>query len=126
MLCVSLFVGAAASAFTARPMIAHAVAQRAVAPTMTGAFLALEALEPAVQSYVNIWVPLFEGAKAAGIAPEFLLHWGHGAAMSTVLFAMGGYGAYLGWQTRFGNGDVEYPLPSATRRANSTRSSWER
>merc|ERR1719478_277670 len=110
MLCVSLFVGAAASAFTARPMIAPAVAQRAVAPTMTGAFLALEAVEPAVQSYVNIWVPLFEGAKAAGIAPEVLLHWGHGGAMATVLFLMCGYGAFLGWQTRLGNGEEIYPL----------------
>merc|ERR1712023_403790 len=30
--------------------------------------------------------------------------------MATVLFATGGYGAFLGWQTRFGNGDQEYPL----------------
>ena len=30
--------------------------------------------------------------------------------MATVLFAMGGYGAFLGWQTRFGNGDQEYPF----------------
>merc|ERR1711871_1802543 len=74
------------------------------------AFLALDAVEPAITSYVNIWVPLFESAKAAGIAPDFLLHWGHGAAMSTVLFAMGGYGAYLSWQTRFGKGDEVYAL----------------
>ena len=30
--------------------------------------------------------------------------------MATVLFAMGGYGAFLGWQTRFGNGNTVYPL----------------
>ena len=77
---------------------------------MSAAFLALDAIEPAVSGYVNIWVPLFEGAKAAGLAPDFLLHWGHGAAMFTVLFAMGGYGSFLGWQTRLGNGDVEFPL----------------
>ena len=63
-----------------------------------------------VTSYVNIWVPLFEGAKAAGIAPDVLLHWGHGGAMATVLFLMGGYGAFLGWQTRFGNGGEVYAL----------------
>lgn len=80
------------------------------APSMSAAFLALDAIEPAVSSYVNIWVPLFEGAKASGLAPDFLLHWGHGAAMSTVLFAMGGYGSFLGWQTRLGNGDAEFPL----------------
>lgn len=77
---------------------------------MNGAFLALDAVEPAITSYVNIWVPLFEGAKAAGIAPEVLLHWGHGAAMGTVLVTMMGYGAFLGWQTRFGNGDQEFPF----------------
>ena len=73
-------------------------------------FLALDAVEPAVTSYVNIWVPLFESAKASGLAPDFLLRWGHGAAMTTVLFAMGGYGAFLGWQTRLGNGEEVYPL----------------
>ena len=77
---------------------------------MNAALLTLDAIEPAVSSYVAIWTPLFEGAKAAGIAPEWLLHWGHGGAMATVLFAMGGYGAFLGWQTRFGNGDTIYPL----------------
>lgn len=55
-------------------------------------------------------MPLFEGAKAAGIAPDFLLHWGHGGAMATVLFLMGGYGGFLGWQTRLGNGEEVYPL----------------
>jgi hypothetical protein len=30
--------------------------------------------------------------------------------MATVLFTMGGYGAFLGWQTRLGNGETVYPL----------------
>merc|ERR1712151_986303 len=75
-----------------------------------GAFLALDAMEPAVSSYVSIWTPLFVSAKDAGLAPDVLLHWGHGAAIATVLFAMGGYGAFLGWQTRVGNGATVYPL----------------
>lgn len=32
--------------------------------------------------------------------PEPLIHWGHPANMAVVLFAMGGYGSYLGWQIR--------------------------
>eukprot|EP00933_Yihiella_yeosuensis_P039346 TRINITY_DN3330_c0_g1_i5.p1 TRINITY_DN3330_c0_g1~~TRINITY_DN3330_c0_g1_i5.p1 ORF type:complete len:264 (-),score=42.74 TRINITY_DN3330_c0_g1_i5:102-797(-) len=67
-------------------------------------FIPLDAVEPAVSAYVSIWTPLFKSAKESGLAPDFLLHWGHGAAMGTVLLAMGGYGTYLGWQTRFGNG----------------------
>ena len=70
----------------------------------------LDAIEPAVSSYVAIWTPLFAQAKAAGIAPDFLLHWGHGAAMGTVLFTMGSFGTYLGWQTRLGNGDTKNAL----------------
>ena len=103
----------ASSGFTVAPAASAAVnrfAARSVQPNMNGAFLALEAVEPAVTSYVNIWVPLFESAKESGLAPDFLLHWGHGAAMSTVLFAMGGYGAFTGWQTRLGNGETVYPL----------------
>lgn len=75
-----------------------------------GAFLPLDAIEPAITSYVNIWTPYFQIAKESGLAPEFLLRWGHAAAMGTVLFLMGGYGAFLGWSTRLGNGEAIYPL----------------
>lgn len=73
-------------------------------------FVDLQAVEPAVSSYVNIWTPIFKSAKESGLAPDFLLHWGHAAAMGTVLLGMGGYGTFLGWQTRLGNGETVYPL----------------
>ena len=66
----------------------------------------LEILRPPVESYVNLWVPLFKVAPL----PEALLHWGHGSAMAIVLLAMGGTGSFLGWQIRLGNGDKKYPF----------------
>lgn len=59
---------------------------------------------------MNIWTPLFKSAQESGLAPEFLIHWGHAGAMATVLLAMGGYGTFLGWSTRLGNGSAVYPL----------------
>ncbi|KAL9182954.1 hypothetical protein ACHAXT_004233 [Thalassiosira profunda] len=66
---------------------------------------AFDPIKEPVQSYVDIWTPLFAQAKEAGLAPDFLLHWGHGAAMATVLLTMGTIGAYMGWQIRLGNGN---------------------
>ena len=43
-------------------------------------------------------------ANAAGQVPEFVTKYFHGLNMATVLLAMGGYGAYLGWEIRKGNG----------------------
>jgi hypothetical protein len=88
-----------------RPLVRSALL-RAAAPQMS----LLEPIRGPVESYIGIWTPMFEMAKEAGLAPEFLLHWGHGAAMSSVLLSMGLYGAYLGWQVRSGNGDETTPL----------------
>lgn len=32
--------------------------------------------------------------------PEVIVHWGHPVMMGTVIFVMGGYVAYAGWQSR--------------------------
>ena len=66
---------------------------------------AFDGIKEPVQSYVDIWTPMFKQASESGLMPDFLLHWGHGAAMASVLLSMGVIGAYLGWQIRFGNGE---------------------
>ena len=53
-------------------------------------------------------------ANAAGQVPEFVTRYFHGLNMATVLFAMGGYGAYLGWEIRKGNGgDATFGTPDS-------------
>jgi hypothetical protein len=47
---------------------------------------------------------MFHQIQDSGLLPDFLLHWGHGAAMGSVLLSMGLIGAYMGWQIRLGNG----------------------
>ena len=64
-----------------------------------------DAIKAPVQAYSDIWTPMFHQASEAGLLPDFLLHWGHGAAMASVLLSMGVIGAYMGWQIRFGNGE---------------------
>uniref|UniRef100_A0A061S7Q6 Uncharacterized protein n=2 Tax=Tetraselmis sp. GSL018 TaxID=582737 RepID=A0A061S7Q6_9CHLO len=66
-------------------------------------------------------VPVVSAIAAGGIAgalqpaadyfntlglPEWLIHWGHPANMTVVLFAMGGYGSWLGWQIRVGDDEA--------------------
>lgn len=60
-------------------------------------------LEP-LRDYVNFWAELFKPLNL----PEPLVHWGHGAAMTTVLVAMGGIGTFLGWKIRQGDGAAQY------------------
>lgn len=74
------------------------------APSSSPTMSMLDPLKDPLQAYADIWVPGFKWAQEAGIAPEFLIHWGHPAAMATVLLTMASYGTYLGWQTRLGNG----------------------
>ena len=71
---------------------------------------AFEGIREPIQSYVNIWTPMFKQASESGLVPDFLLHWGHGAAMGSVLLSMGLIGAYTGWQIRLGNGEEVTPL----------------
>ncbi len=90
------------------PVPTSLVARKGGILTETALNSVFEGVRGPVENYVGIWTPLFVQAKEAGLAPDFLIHWGHGAAMSTVLFAMGGIGAFLGWQVRMGNADGEY------------------
>eukprot|EP00638_Chattonella_subsalsa_P008771 CAMPEP_0117758402 /NCGR_PEP_ID=MMETSP0947-20121206/15356_1 /TAXON_ID=44440 /ORGANISM="Chattonella subsalsa, Strain CCMP2191" /LENGTH=165 /DNA_ID=CAMNT_0005578581 /DNA_START=269 /DNA_END=766 /DNA_ORIENTATION=+ len=61
---------------------------------------------PALDSYLNLFVPTLKSLNL----PAPLIHWFHGANMATVLFAMGGYGTYLGWNIRSGNGDGDVAM----------------
>jgi hypothetical protein len=47
---------------------------------------------------------MFRTAVDMGL-PKFILQWGHGAAMSSVLLSMGLIGSWMGWQIRGGNGE---------------------
>lgn len=71
---------------------------------------AFDGIKEPVQSYVDIWTPMFKQASESGLVPDFILHWGHGAAMASVLLSMGVIGAYMGWQIRLGNGEEVTPL----------------
>eukprot|EP00929_Paragymnodinium_shiwhaense_P090792 TRINITY_DN508_c0_g1_i1.p2 TRINITY_DN508_c0_g1~~TRINITY_DN508_c0_g1_i1.p2 ORF type:complete len:242 (-),score=41.87 TRINITY_DN508_c0_g1_i1:345-1010(-) len=109
--CLMAFAGFASHAFTGMnsgaPRNMARTARMAAEPDK---FLDLSGVEGPVTDYVNIWVPMFKSAQEAGIAPEALIHWGHAGAMGMVLLAMGGFGSFLGWQIRLGNGATVYPL----------------
>jgi Protein of unknown function (DUF4079) len=91
------------------PFKAHNVEHHPVSfiSSMYGIGLSLfDSVAEPIQSYVNIWTPLFVQAQEAGLVPDFLLRWGHGAAMASVLLSMGLIGSWMGWQIRLGNGNV--------------------
>jgi hypothetical protein len=87
-----------------QPRLATRVRTSRVAKSANPKMSMLEPLKGPLQSYSDIWVPFFKTAQESGLAPDWLIHWGHPAAMGTVLLTMGTFGAYLGWQTRLGNG----------------------
>ncbi|KAK9289442.1 hypothetical protein L1049_007597 [Liquidambar formosana] len=53
----------------------------------------------------SLFGPFVELVKSWNL-PGWLVHWGHPGNMAVVLFAMGGYGTYLGFRIRFSD-DVE-------------------
>ncbi|KAK9124159.1 hypothetical protein Sjap_013761 [Stephania japonica] len=48
----------------------------------------------------SLFGPFVELVKSWDL-PEWLVHWGHPGNMAVVLFAMGGYGTYLGFRIKF-------------------------
>lgn len=77
------------------------VLKSAAVPVVTG--LAYNRTDPvAPPAFLTDIVAFMNGLDL----PEPLVHWGHPGNMAVVLLAMGGYGAYLGWQIRLG-GDAE-------------------
>ncbi|MBA0824157.1 hypothetical protein Goarm_020839 [Gossypium armourianum] len=53
----------------------------------------------------SLFGPFVELVKSWNL-PDWLVHWGHPGNMAVVLFAMGGYGTYLGFRIRYSD-DVE-------------------
>ncbi|CAK9140716.1 unnamed protein product [Ilex paraguariensis] len=60
---------------------------------------------PGAASVRSLFGPFVELVKSWNL-PGWLVHWGHPGNMAVVLFAMGGYGTYLGFRIRFSD-DVE-------------------
>nr|XP_043609477.1 uncharacterized protein LOC122581326 [Erigeron canadensis] len=53
----------------------------------------------------SLFGPIVDIVKSLDL-PGWLVHWGHPGNMAVVLFAMGGYGSYLGFRIKYA-GDVE-------------------
>ncbi|KAI7742728.1 hypothetical protein M8C21_020303 [Ambrosia artemisiifolia] len=67
--------------------------------------LLLLAALPGAGTIRSVFGPFVELVKSWGL-PGWLVHWGHPGNMAVVLFAMGGYGTYLGFRIKFSD-DVE-------------------
>ncbi|XP_021743871.1 uncharacterized protein LOC110709920 [Chenopodium quinoa] len=67
--------------------------------------LMLLAALPGAETVRSAFAPFVEIVKSLNL-PDWLVHWGHPGNMAVVLFAMGGYGTYLGFRIRFSD-DVE-------------------
>ncbi|KAL3531979.1 hypothetical protein ACH5RR_005500 [Cinchona calisaya] len=60
---------------------------------------------PGAATVRSLFGPFVELVKSWNL-PDWLVHWGHPGNMAVVLFAMGGYGSYLGFRIRVSD-DVE-------------------
>ncbi|KAK3271446.1 hypothetical protein CYMTET_20204 [Cymbomonas tetramitiformis] len=70
----------------------------------SAALINAHVIDEPVLSYLNtVGVPVINALNP----PEFVIHWFHALNMGVVLFAMGGYGTYLGWRIRAGYGDED-------------------
>lgn len=63
------------------------------------------ALLPGGEAVSSVFGPFVELVKSWNL-PDWLVHWGHPGNMAVVLFAMGGYGTYLGFRIRYSD-DLE-------------------
>ncbi|XP_006651019.3 uncharacterized protein LOC102703475 [Oryza brachyantha] len=68
--------------------------------------LLLAALLPGAEPLRAVFGPFAELVKTWGL-PGWLVHWGHPGNMAVVLFAMGGYGTYLGFRIKLSDDPEE-------------------
>jgi hypothetical protein len=73
-------------------------------PTATATFF--DSIRGPLDGYAKFYFPLFDTLRHYIDIPDVLLHWGHGAAMASVLLTMGIVGAIMGWQIRLGQGNI--------------------
>ncbi|KAI4371309.1 hypothetical protein MLD38_019559 [Melastoma candidum] len=62
--------------------------------------LLLLAALPGAGAVTSVFEPFVELVKSWNL-PDWLVHWGHPGNMAVVLFAMGGYGTYLGFRIKY-------------------------
>ncbi|XP_010509422.1 PREDICTED: uncharacterized protein LOC104785834 [Camelina sativa] len=67
--------------------------------------LLLVAALPGAATVRSVIGPFVEIVQSLNL-PDWLVHWGHPGNMAVVLFAMGGYGTYLGFRIRYSD-DIE-------------------
>uniref|UniRef100_A0A0D9VPA7 Uncharacterized protein n=2 Tax=Leersia perrieri TaxID=77586 RepID=A0A0D9VPA7_9ORYZ len=68
--------------------------------------LLLAALLPGAEPVRAVFEPFVELVKTFDL-PGWLVHWGHPGNMAVVLFAMGGYGTYLGFRIKLSDDPEE-------------------
>uniref|UniRef100_A0ACD5TUD0 Uncharacterized protein n=1 Tax=Avena sativa TaxID=4498 RepID=A0ACD5TUD0_AVESA len=68
--------------------------------------LLLAALLPGAETVTAAFQPFVELVQTFSL-PDWLVHWGHPGNMAVVLFAMGGYGTYLGFRIKMSDDPEE-------------------